>query len=129
MNIVLWILQGLLTLVFLAAGSMKVTRSKEQLLATGERMAWVIDLSAGQLKLIGILEVLAAIGLILPALTNILSILTPLAAVGLVLTMIGAITLHLRRGDPQQAMMMNVVLLLIAAFVAYGRFVMVPFTA
>lgn len=129
MNIVLWILQGLLALVFLGAGSMKVTRSKEQLLATGERMAWVDDLSAGQVKLIGILEVLAAIGLILPALTGILPILTPLAAVGLVLTMVGAMLLHIRRSDPRQALMMNIVFLSVAVFVAYGRFVLVPFTA
>ena len=127
MNIVLWILQGLLAAIFLMAGVMKATQSKEQIKEKGgERMAWVDSVSAGNIKVIGILEILAAVGLILPQLTGILPWLTPLAAVGLVLTMIGAIILHVRLGDGAQAMMTNVVLLLLAAFVAYGRFVLVP---
>ena len=127
MNIVLWILQGLLAVVFVMAGSMKLTQSKDGLKEKGgERMAWVDSVSANNIKLIGLLEVLAGIGLILPQLTGILPILTPLAAVGLVLTMIGAIILHVRRGDGAQASVANVVLLLMAAFVAYGRFVLVP---
>jgi uncharacterized membrane protein YphA (DoxX/SURF4 family) len=127
MNIALWIVQILLAVVFLMAGFMKVSKSKDELIETGgERMAWVESLSAGNVKLIGILEVLAAIGLILPQLTGILPWLTPLAAVGLVFTMIGAIILHVRRGDGAQAIVMNVVLLLMASFVAYGRFALVP---
>ena len=126
MNIALWIVQGLLAVVFLMAGFMKVSKSKDELIETGgERMAWVESLSAGNVKLIGIVEVLAAIGLILPQLTGILPWLTPLAAVGLVFTMIGAIILHVRRGDGAQAIVVNVVLLLMAAFVAYGRFVLI----
>ncbi len=127
MNIVLWILQGLLAVVFVMAGFMKLTQSKDGLKEKGgERMAWVDSVSANNIKLIGLLEVLAGIGLILPQLTGILPILTPLAAVGLVLTMAGAIILHVRRGDGAQAIVANVVLLLMAAFVAYGRFVLVP---
>jgi uncharacterized membrane protein YphA (DoxX/SURF4 family) len=127
MNIALWIVQILLAVVFLMAGFMKVSKSKDELIETGgERMAWVESLSAGNVKLIGIVEVLAGIGLILPQLTGILPWLTPLAAVGLVFTMIGAIILHVRRGDGAQAIVMNVVLLLMASFVAYGRFVLVP---
>ena len=123
MNIVLWILQGLLAVVFLMAGFMKVSQSKDALKEqAGERMAWVDDVSDSNLKLIGILEILAGIGLILPQLTGILPWLTPLAAVGLVLTMIGAMMLHVRRSDGAQAIVVNVVLLLLAAFVAYGRF-------
>lgn len=124
MNIVFWILQVLLAVVFLMAGFMKVSQSKDEIKEKGgERMAWVDDISARNLKLIGILEVLAGIGLILPQLTGILPWLTPLAAVGLVLTMIGAITLHIRRGDGAKAIGLNIVLLLMAAFVVYGRFV------
>mgnify|MGYP001819961909 FL=1 len=127
MNIVLWILQALLAIVFLMAGFMKLSQSKDGLKEKGgERMAWVDSVSANNIKLIGLLEVLAAVGLILPQLTGILPVLTPLAAVGLVLTMLGAIILHVRRGDGAQAIVTNVVLLLIAAFVAYGRFVLVP---
>jgi hypothetical protein len=66
------------------------------------------------------LEVLGAIGLIVPLLTGILPWLTPLAAIGLVLTMLGAMATHLRRGE-NQMLAVNLVLLL-AAFVAYGRF-------
>jgi hypothetical protein len=77
------------------------------------------------LKLIGTLEVLAAIGLMLPAVTGILTMLTPLATVGLVLTMIGAALTHLRRNE-NQMIIGNLILLMLAAFVAYGRFVLIP---
>ena len=127
MNIVLWILQGLLAVLFLMAGFMKATKSKNELQAAGgERMAWTESISDNNLKLIGILELLAGFGLILPQLTNILPWLTPLAAVGLVLTMVGAIRLHLQRKDEVQAIVTNGVILLLAAFVAYGRFVLIP---
>lgn len=127
MNIVLWVLQILLAVVFLMAGFMKASKTKDELMGQGgQRMAWVEDVSASNIRLIGILEILAAIGLILPQLTGILPWLTPLAAVGLVFTMIGALALHVRRGDGIQPIVTNVVLLLMAAFVAYGRFVLIP---
>lgn len=123
MNIVLWILQVLLALLFGASGTMKAVSQKESLKKSGgERMAWVDSLSDTNLKIVGGLEVLAAIGLILPLATGILPWLTPLAAVGLILTMIGAIALHLQRGDGAPSIVTNVVLLAISAFVAYGRF-------
>ena len=109
--------------MFLMAGFMKASSSKEDVKEKGgERMAWVDDVSATNLRLIGIVELLAGVGLILPWLTGILPILTPLAAVGLVLTMIGAIALHVKRSDGAQSIVVNVVILLLAAFVAYGRF-------
>lgn len=127
MNIALWILQGLLAAMFLMAGFMKASKSKDEIKESGgERMAWVDDISANNIKLIGILEILAGIGLILPQLTGILPWLTPLAAIGLALTMIGALMLHVRRGDGVQAIVTNVVILLLAAFVAYGHFVLIP---
>ena len=127
MNIALWILQGLLAIMFLMAGMMKATKSKDGLKeAAGENMAWVDSVSASNVRLIGILEVLIALGLILPHLTGILSWLTPLAAVGFVCTMIGAAALHVQRGDGAQAIVTNIVFLLLAAFVAYGRFVLIP---
>jgi hypothetical protein len=92
----------------------------------GERMAWVDSVSASNLKLIGILEVLMGFGLVLPQLTGILPWLTPLAAVGLACTMIGALLLHLQRKDGAQSLVANIVLLLLAAFVAYGHFVLIP---
>ena len=88
-------------------------------------MIWVDDVSASRIRLIGILELLAGIGLILPQLTGILPWLTPLAAVGLVLTMIGALIVNVRN-DNRLVIIENIVLLLLAAFVAYGRFVLFP---
>lgn len=104
------------------AGAMKLAQPKEKM---AERMAFVEDLTEGQLRAIGVLEILGAIGLILPALAGILPWLTPLAAVGLVLTMIGAMVVHVRRNEYSN-LVVNLVLLALAAFVAYGRFVVVP---
>ncbi len=119
MNVALWIVQGLLALAFAMAGFMKLTQPKEKLAA---QMKWVEDSAPNTVKLIGGLELLGAIGLILPMLTGILPWLTPLAAAGLVLTMLGAMATHLRRHE-NQMLVVNLVLLLLAAFVAYGRFV------
>jgi len=127
MNTVIWILQGIIAMIFLMAGFMKVSNSKDELKIKGKgRMDWVKDLSIGNIRLIGILEVLAAVGLILPQWTGILPWLTPLAASGLVLTMMGAVILHLRRGDGVKSVLDNIMLLLVAAFVAYGRLVIIP---
>ena len=118
MDIVVWIISGLLALAFLAAGAMKLMRTREQL---QPQMAYVEDFSDGQIKAIGGLEVAGAIGLILPWLLDIAPILTPLAAVGLVLTMIGAAITHIRRGETS-LIVPNVVLGLLALFVAISRF-------
>ena len=122
MNIALWIVQVLLALVFLMAGGMKIMRSKEEL---KENMEFVEDFSSETVRVIGVLEILGAIGVVLPALTGILPWLTPLAAVGLVLTMIGAAVTHVRR-EEYPMIAINAVLLALAAFVAYGRWVLVP---
>ena len=119
MNVVLWIVAGLLAAAFGAAGLMKLTSPKEKLAASG--MGWTEDYSAGQVKTIGTLEVLGAIGLILPAALGIAEILTPLAAVGLALTMVGAAVVHAKRGEGQM-IPINVVLGGLAIFVAVMRF-------
>jgi len=119
MNVVLWVVAGLLAAAFLAAGLTKVTSPREKLL---ERMAWVNDFPQSQVKAIGALEVLGAIGLVLPALTKIAPVLVPLAATGLVLTMAGAVVVHLRRGDGFGAAVPSLVLGLLSLFVAWGRF-------
>lgn len=122
MNTTLWITQGLLAAAFGMAGVMKVMQPKEKM---AEKMAWVNDFTASQIRSIGIVEILGAIGLILPAATGILPWLTPLAAVGLVLTMIGAARTHVRR-DEYPKIVPNAVLLLLALIVVYGRFVSTP---
>src|SRR5882757_5550866 len=99
---------------------MKVVRPREQLVASG-RFDWMKDTSDAGVKAIGAVEVLGALGLILPELTGIAPILTPIAAVGLVVVQIGAIRVHLTRHE-RQPLPANGILLLLAAFVAVGRF-------
>jgi uncharacterized membrane protein YphA (DoxX/SURF4 family) len=118
MNIALWIIQIVLALVFLAAGVTKLARPR---LALAGQMGWVQDFSDVQVKGIGVLEVLAAIGLVVPPLVHIAVFLTPLAAVGLVLLMLGAAATHLRRHEPPMVAG-NGALLILAAVVAVGRF-------
>jgi uncharacterized membrane protein YphA (DoxX/SURF4 family) len=118
-NIVLWVIASLLAAAFLAAGLMKVSQPKEKLAAAG--MGWTDQFSPRAIQTIGTLEVLAAIGLILPAALGIAPVLVPLAAVGLVLLMVGAAITHARRHElPMVAG--NVVLLALAAVVIWGRF-------
>lgn len=119
MNVALWIAAGLLAVAFAAAGAMKVAQPKKKLASSG--MGWVDDFSDGAVKAIGALEVVSALGLILPAVTGIATVLVPVAATGLVLLMVGAAITHLRRGEvPMVAV--NAVLLGVALFVAWGRF-------
>ncbi len=122
MNIALWVVQILLALAFAAAGIVKATQPTERLATS---MGWVEDVAPRTVRLIGILEILGAIGLILPAVTGIWPWLTPLAAAGLVLTMVGAMIVHGRRGE-LSSIWMNIVLLALAAFVLFGRFFVVP---
>jgi hypothetical protein len=122
MNIVLWIAAGLLALAFLAAGFGKLSMPKDKLYDQG--MTYVEDFSAGQMKGIGAVEVLGAIGLIAPAFVDSVSWLVPTAAAGLTVTMIGAIITHARR---KESFAPALVLGLLAAFVAIGRFWISPF--
>jgi uncharacterized membrane protein len=117
-NVVVWIVQVVLALLFAFVGFGKLARPKEDL---RERMGWVDDFSQGTVRLIGAAEVLGALGLVLPAATGVATWLTPTAAVGLVVVMLGAVATHLRRREPQ-VLPVNVVLLLLAAFVAWQRF-------
>ena len=118
MTVVLWVIQIVLAAMFAMAGVMKSTQPKEKL---ASRLPWVEDYSAGTVRLIGVVELLAAIGLILPAATGILPILTPLAASGLALVMILAMNTHRRRHEPS-GIAFNAVLLVLALVVAWGRF-------
>ena len=125
MNIALWIVAGVLGAAALAGGAQKLMQPKEKLAAAG--YGWVDDFGANAVKSIGALEVLAGVGLILPAALDIAPVLVPVAAVGVVLLMIGAAITHFRRQE-MQAIAVNVVLLAVAAFVAWGRFGPYSFT-
>jgi len=122
MGIALWVVQVLVAAAFVVSGATKLSQPKEKLL---KKWAWVEDFSHGSVRIIGSLEVLGAIGIVVPALTGIVPSLTPLAALGLVLTMIGAALTHLRRAE-YGAIAVNAVLLILAALVAYGRFFVLP---
>src|SRR6266508_17338 len=118
MNIVLWVLQGLLALAFLVSGIGKLMRRKED---AQRQMAWMEDFSQPTIRLIGAAEVLGALGLILPAATGIAPVLTPLAATGLAIVMLGAIVVHVRRREPS-GVAVAAVLFVLAAIIAWGRF-------
>ena len=119
MNVVVWIASAVLAALFLMAGLMKLTKSKAQLVENPQT-SWATDFSPGVLKLIGIAEVAAAIGLILPGALDTATWLVPAAATGLVLLMIGAAITHARRHElPNVAI--NLVLLAIALLVVIER--------
>jgi DoxX-like protein len=119
-NIALWVVQGLLALTYLAAGGLKIVWPRERLVASGN-FDWMKDSSDTGVKAVGLVEILGALGVILPWLAGIASILTPIAAIGLVVVQIGALRVHLVRNE-RQPLPANVLLLLLAAFVAVGRF-------
>lgn len=119
MNIVLWVITGLLTLTFLAAGAMKIVQPKAKLAASGQ--GWVEDFSGGTVKRIGAVEILAALGLILPAVLNVATVLVPLAAAGLFLLMTGAAITHARRREIPNVTI-NIILGILAAGIAIARF-------
>ena len=121
MNSALWIVQGLLAALFLFAGGTKLVLSLEVL----NEMSKQTPLPGLFLRFLGVAEVLGAIGLILPGLLRIRPALTPLAAAGLVIIMIGATALTLAGGDVAPALIPLVVGLL-SAFVAYGRWRLAP---
>jgi hypothetical protein len=119
MNRALWIVAGLLAVVYLFSGAVKLIVPKEKL-AAFPGGGWVDDFSAGTVKAIGALEVLAAVGLVLPAALGIAPVLVPLAAAGLVVLMGGAVLTRLRRREVKP-MAADLVYLALAAFVAWGR--------
>jgi uncharacterized membrane protein YphA (DoxX/SURF4 family) len=118
MDVVIWVLQVLLALAFLAAGLTKLSQPRQKLAST---MGWVEDFSDPGVRAIGALEVLGALGLLLPAFTGVATVLVPLAAVGLALLMVGAAATHRRRGELPM-IGINTVLLVLAAVVAWARF-------
>ena len=118
MTYALWVVQVLLALLFVFAGSMKLVLPLDQ-------MAGPVALPGALLRFIGVAELLGGIGLIVPSLLRIRPTLTPLAATGLVIIMIGATVIGMISGQLVMALIPLVVGVL-AAFVAYGRWRLVP---
>lgn len=99
MLVALWITAGLLTLAGLGAGLNKLLRSRAGLIALGRQFDWANDVPAPLIKLTASLEVIGALGVILPLATRIAPLLTPIAAIALAVLMIGPTVLHLRRHE------------------------------
>jgi uncharacterized membrane protein YphA (DoxX/SURF4 family) len=119
MNIMLWILQVLLALAFLAHGILLLAPPPDIAVQMNAMLPRWFQL------FLGVAEVLAAVGLTLPGLTRIRPGLVPAAAVGVMIVMVAAMLLHLSRGEFSSAAI-TFVLLLIAAFVAHGRWRRLP---
>lgn len=118
MNITLYVIQGLLACIFLMAGIMKITKNKETL---REKLGdWTDNYTENNLKLIGLLEILGAIGIVLPIFISAIAILVPIAAIGLSMIMIGALILHLKRKEKDKVIV-NLILLFLALFIVVGR--------
>ncbi|MDT5019392.1 MAG: hypothetical protein QOD39_5552 [Mycobacterium sp.] len=119
MNALLWTLQAVLAIAFAGAGAFKLLRPRAELI---EKLGgWVEEFPTPLIKPLGLIEVLAAVGLILPPLLHLWVVLTPTAAAGLVLIMLGAIATHARRAEWANVAV-NVVLAAMAVVVAWGRF-------
>jgi DoxX-like protein len=127
-NLALWIAAGVLAVVALGGGASKVFVPKEKLAKTAGG-AWTENVDTRFIKTLGVLELLAAVGLILPAVVGIAPVMVPVTAVCWVLLMIGAMITHLRHDGLGRFVAVNVVYLAVAAFIAFGRFGVAPFTA
>jgi hypothetical protein len=118
MNTALWIVQVFLSIVFVMAGILKTATSKDKLI---KQLPWVNNYSYGTVKFIGVSEFLGGVGIIVPWLTGIVRFLTPLSAIGISIIMILALTTeHLKKKEYIE-IAFNMVLLILAAFVAIGR--------
>jgi hypothetical protein len=120
LNVLLWVVQGLLALIFLFAGGMKLVLPLEAMTAP-------IPLPGPFIRFLGVAEVLGAIGLILPALLRIRPGLTPLAAIGLVIIMTGATVITVLGGDVAPALV-PLTVGLSSGSVAYGRWHLAPWS-
>jgi uncharacterized membrane protein len=128
MNLALWIVAGVLAVAYLVGGVGKLIVPTEKIAAGGPTGRWVEDFSPRAVKAIGVFEVLAALGLVLPAALNIAPVLVPLAALGLVIIMTGACITRIRRREFKIMVMLDLPYLAAAAFVAWGRLGLEPFT-
>lgn len=118
-NILLWIGQSVLAVIFLVSGTLKATMSKPRLIDSGQ--TGVAPFSTPAIRAIAASELLGAVGVILPWALDIARVLTPLAATGIVGLMVGAMISHARLREPRNVAV-NAIILLLALVVAVGRF-------
>lgn len=122
MNIALWILQAVLGVIFLTAGVMQLVVPKPKL---APRQAWVEDYSPVAIKLIGVAEIVAATGVLILPLVNIVPWIAPLAALAMAGILTGAFFAHRRRKESRRALAV-IALRVIALIVVVGRMVISP---
>lgn len=127
LDLALWIAAGLLATVLLFSTATKMFVPREKIATVGHAGEWVLDVSPWTLRAIAALELLAAVGLILPAALDIATVMVPVTAICVALLFVGAVTMRLRRGE-RVTIVPDLVYLALAAFVAWGRFGPEPFT-
>lgn len=117
MEIAIWIVSGLVALAMFVAGVLKLVTPREKYVGM---QPWAADFTPVQVLLIGVVEILGALGVVLPRLLDIAPILSPIAAAGLVLVHVVAMSVHVRRGE---TFVPNIVFIVLAGFVATAGFV------
>ena len=123
MTIALWIVAGIFAVGFVSGGIVKLTWPHERY---AEKLGWPKDFTSGQVRFMGVVEVLGGLGLVVPGLLGIVPVLVPVAASGMALYMAGAVTERIRRGEYRE-LLGDLVFLLGMIFVAWGRFGPAPF--
>jgi uncharacterized membrane protein YphA (DoxX/SURF4 family) len=118
MNVLLWTGQALLAAIFLVSGSLKISQSKERMIATGQ--TGVAPFPLPLIRVVAACELLGAAGVVLPWLTGIAPILTPLAALGFAPIMVGAAISHYRLKEPL-TVAANLLIMTVAILIAVGR--------
>ncbi|WP_141505099.1 DoxX family protein [Paenibacillus luteus] len=117
MNIAVWIVQGLLALGFVYSGWLKAFQHEKAKASWG----WVKDVSKTLVVVIGLVELLGALGIILPQATNILPVLTPIAALGLAAVVLFGALFHVKRKEYRD-IGVNIVFFALAILIAISRF-------
>ena len=123
MNIALWIVAGIFGVAYVAGGIVKLTMSYEKYAA---KLGWPGDFTPGNVRFMGVVEILGGIGLVLPGLVGVAPVLVPVAASCMALYMAGAITERLRRGEYKE-LLGDLLFLAAMVFIAWGRFAIEPF--
>jgi uncharacterized membrane protein len=118
MNVFLWIVQAILAVMFAMSGAQKAIQPKDQLAA---KYLWMHDFSQESVRFIGVVEVLGAIGLIVPSVTGIAPVLAPVAGTGLAVLLVLAAAVHIRRREPR-GVWVTAVLFALTVLVVWGRF-------
>ena len=124
LHLTLWIVQVLLAGFFLLAG---INHGLKPIAEAAQSSPWITDIPVGLARFIGFAELAGAIGVVLPAATRVVPWLTPLAAAGLAVIMALAVPFHVMRGEAG-VVAFNIVPALLAAVVAWGRWVRAPIT-